>query len=88
MSESLAENYARGGFNRSLAPGRKPALLIIDFVKAYLEKTSPLYAGVEQARTDCETLLRAARQSGIPVVHTNVVYQKGGRDGEIGRAHV
>jgi len=83
MSESLAENYARGGFNRSLVPGRKPALLIIDFVKAYLEKTSPLYAGVEQARADCEILLRAARKRGIPVIHTNVVYQKGGRDGGV-----
>ena len=47
------------------------------------ENTSPLYAGVEQARADCEILLRAARKRGIPVIHTNVVYQKGGRDGGV-----
>ncbi|NDE01092.1 MAG: isochorismatase family protein [Gammaproteobacteria bacterium] len=83
MSESLSENYARGGFGKSLQPGQRPALLIIDFVRAYLEPGSPLYAGVEQARADCETLLHAARAAGIPIVHTNVVYQPGGRDGGV-----
>lgn len=83
MSESLSENYARGGFGKSLQPGQRPALLIIDFVRAYLEPASPLYAGVEQARADCETLLGAARAAGIPIVHTNVVYQPGGRDGGV-----
>ena len=83
MSESLSENYARGGFGKSLQPGPRPALLVIDFVRAYLERSSPLYAGVEQARADCETLLRAARAAAIPIVHTNVVYQPGGRDGGV-----
>ncbi|NBP08179.1 MAG: isochorismatase family protein [Gammaproteobacteria bacterium] len=83
MNESLQANYARGGFGKSLAPGRRPALLVIDFVRAYLVKDSPLYAGVEQARADCQTLLRAARAAAIPVIHTNVVYQPGGRDGGV-----
>lgn len=81
MNETLADNYARGGFGKNLQLGRRPALLVIDFVRAYLVKTSPLYAGVEQARADCEVLLRAARAAAVPVLHTNVVYQPGGRDG-------
>jgi maleamate amidohydrolase len=81
--ESLQSNYARGGFGKALAPGNTPALLIIDFVQAYLEPSSPLYAGVEQARADCERLLQAARTAGIPVIHTNVGYQPGGRDGGV-----
>lgn len=83
MNETLSDNYARGGFGKSLAFGQRPALLVIDFVRAYLVKDSPLYAGVEQARADCELLLRAARAARIPVVHTNVVYQPGGRDGGV-----
>jgi maleamate amidohydrolase len=83
MSESLQDNYKRGGFGHSLGFGRRPALLIIDFVKAYLVKDSPLYAGVEQARADCAQLLAAARAAKIPVLHTNVVYQPGGRDGGV-----
>ncbi|MBM4191853.1 MAG: isochorismatase family protein [Gammaproteobacteria bacterium] len=83
MGESLHANCARGGFGKTLALGCRPALLVIDFVRAYLVKESPLYAGVEQARTDCETLLRYARHTRIPVIHTNVVYQPGGRDGGV-----
>jgi nicotinamidase-related amidase len=83
LSESLQENYARGGFGKSLGFGRRPALLIIDFVQAYLQPGSPLYAGVEQARADCETLLKSCRAAGIPIVHTNVAFQKGGRDGGV-----
>lgn len=58
-------------------------MLVIDFVRAYLVPGSPLYAGVEQARADCETLLRAARKAGIPVLHTRVEFQPGGRDGGV-----
>jgi nicotinamidase-related amidase len=83
MTESLQANYARGGFGQSLAFGRRPALLVIDFVRAYLVKDSPLYAGVEAARDGAEALLRASRAAGLPIVHTNVVYQPGGRDGGV-----
>jgi len=66
-----------------LQPGRRPALIVIDFVGAYLNRGSPLYAGVEAARDACKTLLGAARKARIPVIHTNVVYQPGGRDGGV-----
>ncbi len=83
MAESLDENYARGGFGKALAFGTRPALLVIDFVQAYLVPGSPLYAGVEAARDAAAVLLAAARAARIPVLHTNVVYQPGGRDGGI-----
>jgi maleamate amidohydrolase len=83
MSASLFENYAAGGFGQSLQPGRRPALLVIDFVRAYLVQGSPLYAGVDAARDACRELLLAARAAGIPVLHTNVRYQPGGRDGGV-----
>jgi nicotinamidase-related amidase len=66
-----------------LQPGSRPALIVIDFVGAYLNRDSPLYAGVEAARDACRTLLGAARKARIPVIHTNVVYQRGGRDGGV-----
>ncbi len=83
MTASLQDNYAAGGFGLALPPGRRPALLVIDFVRAYLVPGSPLYAGVESAHAACRELLLAAREAGIPVVHTNVQYQAGGRDGGV-----
>jgi nicotinamidase-related amidase len=83
VGESLTENYAAGGFGLALQPGRRPALLVIDFVQAYLAPGSPLYAGVESARSACQRLLAASRAAGIPVLHTNVRYQPGGRDGGV-----
>jgi nicotinamidase-related amidase len=82
-AESLQQNYARGGFGKRLGFGQRPALLVIDFVRAYLVKDSPLYAGVEAAQAAAVQLLAAARAAQIPVVHTNVVYQPGGRDGGV-----
>jgi len=82
-AESLQQNYARGGFGKRLGFGQRPALLVIDFVRAYLVKDSPLYAGVEAAQAAAVQLLAAARAARIPIVHTNVVYQPGGRDGGV-----
>ena len=83
MDRTLTDNYAAGGFGSGLQPGRRPALLVIDFVRAYLVEGSPLYAGAEPARAAAQTLLAAARSAGIPVLHTNVQYQPGGRDGGV-----
>ena len=85
MPESLQENYARGGFGKTLEPGRSPALVVVDFVRAYVQPGSPLYAGdsAVKAQGACAELLAIARAAGIPIVHTNVAYEPGGRDGGV-----
>jgi nicotinamidase-related amidase len=83
VSSSLQENYASGGFGLRLEPGRKPALLVIDFCEAYLAKSSPLYAGVEDTRDAAIRLLDAARRAQIVIVHTQVEYEPGGRNGGV-----
>jgi maleamate amidohydrolase len=76
----LSENYL-GAFDGHLQFGNRPALLIVDFVMAYLDKSSPLYAGAEAALASTERLVTKARTAGIPVIFTNVVYQPDGTDG-------
>lgn len=85
MSESLAENYKRGGFVQRLPLGPKPALVVIDFVEAYVVEGSPLYGaeGCLSAQRGAVELLAAARKAGIPIVHTNVEFQPGGRNGGV-----
>jgi nicotinamidase-related amidase len=85
VDASLTENYARGRFNQRLEPGSRPALIIIDLVGAYLLEDSPLYGGelCHAAHAGAKALLGLARVAGIPIVHTNVAYQSGGRDGGV-----
>ncbi len=78
----LATNY-KGAFDGHLEPGQKPCLLIIDFVQAYLEQGSPIYAGVEAALASTQRLLALARRLGVPVYHTNVEYLPGGMNGGV-----
>jgi len=82
MSEELTENY-RGAFDGSLGFGKAPALILVDFVAAYFVESSPLYAGVEAELASALRIRDAARTAGIPVIYTNVVYQKGGGDGGV-----
>ena len=79
----MSPGIERAPASRPLEPGLRPALLVVDFVRAYLVPGSPLYAGVESARAAAVDLLAAARRAGIPVFHTNVVYEPGGRDGGV-----
>ncbi len=77
----LDDDYAKAGFDGRLAFGRSPALLVVDVVKAYVEPTSALYAGVEDALASNIRLIAACRAAGVPVVFTRVVYGANGLDG-------
>ncbi len=83
MTDALSANYARGGFTVKLEPGARPALLVIDFVKAYVTEGSPLFGGEGclEAQRGATSLLQLARRARIPILHTTVAYQPGGRDG-------
>jgi len=82
MSDDLTENY-RGAFDGSLGFGKAPALVLVDFVEAYFDEQSPLYANVGSALSSALRIREAARSAGIPVFYTNVVYEEGGGDGGV-----
>ncbi|MDJ0709262.1 MAG: N-carbamoylsarcosine amidohydrolase [Woeseiaceae bacterium] len=82
MTRDLKESY-KGAFDGSLGFGKTPALILVDFVEAYFDSESPLYAGVEDALASAIRIRDAARDAGIPVFYTNVVYQRGGADGGV-----
>jgi len=82
MSDDLKENY-RGAFDGRLGFGASPALILIDFVEAYFDRDCALYAGVDDALASALRVRAAARQAGIPVFYTNVVYHSGGADGGV-----
>jgi nicotinamidase-related amidase len=63
--------------------GARPALIVIDFVKAYVTPGSPLFADFEAPRLAAVELLAACRRKGILVIHTDVAYRPGGIDGGV-----
>jgi maleamate amidohydrolase len=80
MTSSLDENYSKA-YGHSLTPGAKPALILVDLVQAYFEPDCELYADVDDALQSALRVLETAREQGILVIYTNVVYQGDGLDG-------
>ncbi|HEX5400683.1 MAG TPA: isochorismatase family protein [Pseudonocardiaceae bacterium] len=77
----LAADYRDSGFGGRLGVGRRPAVLAVDIVLAYLVDGSPLRAPVEAAVAASARLVAAGRAAGLPVVFTRVSYRPGGVDG-------
>lgn len=84
-SETLDQNYAKAGYNKRQQWGVRPALILIDFARAYFEPDSPLFGaeGCASALESAKRLLAAARAQRIPIVFTEVKYRNGGIDGGI-----
>lgn len=73
--------YARQGFAQKVGIGRRPALVIVDFVEGF---TDPAHFGggnIRDAIAVTEGLLAFARANAWPIAHTRVVYADDGADG-------
>jgi maleamate amidohydrolase len=77
----LERNY-HGVFDGRMGFGRAPALIVVDFIRAYTEPGSPLFApAVVEAVKATAPLLDAARKKDLPVIYTRVLYHRSGSDG-------
>lgn len=79
---SLDSNYA-GVYDNRLGFGKRPALILIDFVQAYFNPDNELYA---EPRASLDAALRLrdiAHEKEIPVIITNVVYDPKGLTGGV-----
>ena len=79
-SDSADSNYTQV-YGHRIGFGKRPALLLVDFVAAYFDESCDLYADVDDALAAAIRVLDEARKASIPVVYTNVVYQGAGADG-------
>ena len=80
-TSDLKQNYS-GVFDSQMGFGRAPAIIVVDFIRAYTEPGSPLYApAVVEAVKATVPLLKAAREKGVPIIYTRVVYHQSGADG-------
>lgn len=80
MTDDLSQNY-KGAFGKRIGFGRKPALIMIDFVEAYFDRGCALFADARPALDSALRLQAVAREAGVPVIYTNVVYNKSALNG-------
>lgn len=75
MAGRLDGDYAAAGFGRRVGWGERPALLLVDAVRAYAEPDSRLWLETADAALGAmAALASAARAAGAPVVFTVVHY--------------
>lgn len=82
-NDNLQQNYS-GVFDGRLGFGKKPVVLVVDFINAYTTEGSALYAPpVVDAVKETVDVLALAREKSVPVIYTKVLYNKNGLDGGI-----
>lgn len=72
--------FVKRGFAGRVGFGRRPALLVIDLIKAFTEEGSPLAGNLGSQLAATGKLLRAARKAGVPIVFTTVEYDPSLKD--------
>ena len=81
MTETRESNYT-GVFDTATGYGNRPAMLVIDFIRAYTTEGAPFFGqGVVDAVARSVPLLEATRKARVPVIYTKVLYHPSGIDG-------
>lgn len=76
-----AQSNYRGVYENRIGFGKKPAMILVDFVEAYFDPTCDLYAGPDEALASALRIRAAARAAAVPVIYTNVVYHPNALNG-------
>lgn len=77
IPEQYAETfdfYLKKGFASRVGFGRRPALLVIDFIRGFTDEQCPLASDLTSQLAATTELLAAARDKGVPVLFTTVSY--------------
>ncbi|MDA8373422.1 MAG: isochorismatase family protein [Actinomycetota bacterium] len=71
------------GFAGSLLPGKRPALIVIDMMRAYFVEGSPFCLPSTGSVESAGRVLDAARKAQVPVFHTRVMFGPDAVDGGV-----
>lgn len=69
-----AEFFAQRGFGQRIGFGERPALVIIDMLKAFTDEKAMLGANLDKEIAAIVPLLAAAHDRGVPVIFSTVRY--------------
>jgi maleamate amidohydrolase len=69
-----AEFFAQRGFGQRIGFGERPALIVIDILKAFTDRTAMLGADLDKEIAAIVPLIAAARERVVPVIFSSVRY--------------
>ena len=72
---ALEEQYEEAGFGGRVGFGVKPAVLVIDFAKAWLDPASPLGSDLSGAVKETIRILEQAREKNVPIFFTTMAFE-------------
>lgn len=74
-------DYRSAGFRGHIGFGTRAAVVVIDMVLAYFERSSPMYAGVEEVLDSTVRVVTAARNTGMSLFFTRQLFEEAEEDG-------
>lgn len=77
---TIKKLFVERGFAGRVGFGRRPAILIIDIIQAFTEKSSPLAADFGPQIAAAQRILRISRKVGVPIIFTTVEYDPSLKD--------
>ena len=76
-------DYESKGFAVSSGFGKKPALLVVDFIVGFTNPSTPLGGDFSSQLAVTAQLQTEFRKSGLPIVYTTVEYKEDLSDGGV-----
>jgi nicotinamidase-related amidase len=71
---SVLDGYRSKGLAGRVGFGRRPAVLVVDFIVGFTDLSSPLAGELDAELESTSVLLDAARARGVPILFTTTVY--------------
>ena len=72
----ILAKYRKKGIGARVGFGKRPAVLVVDFIRGMTEIESPLGSNLDREIEATGHLLRAAREAGSPVIFTTTAYDE------------
>jgi maleamate amidohydrolase len=68
--------YVKRGFAARVGFGQRPALLVIDIIRAFADLRSPLASNLDSQVAAIKQLLAVAREKALPIIYSTVAYDR------------
>ena len=73
--DELSRAYSNKGFGQKIGFGNSPALLVIDFIRAFTNEETPLGGNFHYQLQQTKRILTEARRVCVPIIFTTVAYE-------------